>query len=68
MLEVIPLQIQDLVFPFAELHEVPFGPFLLPVWVPLDGSTTISGLTMPLSFVSSAKLQKERKIDVYSKQ
>jgi len=33
---VIPLQVQD----FVELHEIPVGPFLQPVEVPLDGSTT----------------------------
>lgn len=28
VIDIISLQMQDLVFPFAELHEIPFGPFL----------------------------------------
>ncbi|KAK4824703.1 hypothetical protein QYF61_017929 [Mycteria americana] len=38
---VIPSQLQDFPFPFVELPEVPVSPFLQPVKVPLNGSTTI---------------------------
>jgi len=38
---VTPLQLQDLALPIVEFHEVPVSPFLQPVGVPLDGSTTL---------------------------
>lgn len=38
---VVRLQLQGLAFPLVELHEFPVGPFLQPVEVPLDGSTSI---------------------------
>jgi len=37
---VIPPQVQGLAFPFADLQRTPVHPFLQPVWVPLNGSTT----------------------------
>ncbi|KAK4831783.1 hypothetical protein QYF61_019096, partial [Mycteria americana] len=38
---VVPPQVQDFALPLVELHEVPASPFLQPVQVPLDGSTTL---------------------------
>lgn len=35
LIGVFPPQVQELAFPFAELHKVPVGPFLQPVDVPL---------------------------------
>lgn len=38
---VVPSQGQDFALPLVELHEGPVGPFLQPVQVPLDISTTL---------------------------
>jgi len=38
---VVPLQVQNFALLIIELHDVPGGPFLQPVMVPLDGSTTL---------------------------
>ena len=35
---VVSLQVQDFAFALAEFCKGPVGPFLQPVWVPLDGS------------------------------
>ena len=49
---IIASQVQD----FVELCWVPVSPFLQPVEVSLNGSTTVWSMNIPLSFVSFADL------------
>lgn len=49
-----PPQLQDLALAFAELHDIPVGPFLQSAEVPLDGSTASGSSTTPPSSVLSA--------------
>jgi len=41
MPEIVPSQVQDFAFSLVELREVPVSPFLQPVKVILNGSTTL---------------------------
>ena len=54
--EVIPLQVQDFVFSFDGLHEIPVSPFLQPVEVPLDGSMTLWCISRSSQFCVISKL------------
>lgn len=38
---MIPSQMQDFVFAFVELHDIPVRPFLQPVKVPLNSSPAL---------------------------
>ncbi|KAF1440525.1 Zinc finger RNA-binding protein, partial [Pygoscelis papua] len=53
---VVPRWLQNFALPLVELHEIPIGPFLQPVEVPLDGSTTLWHISHSSQFVSSANL------------
>lgn len=46
---ILPL-VQDLAFSFAEIHEIPVGPFLVPVGVPLSGHTAIWCISLSFQF------------------
>ena len=50
---VIPPQLQDFVFPFVELYEVPVGPFLQPV---SNGSTSVWSISHSFQFCIMYKL------------
>ena len=52
--EVVPPQ--DFALPLVELHEVPASPFLQPVEVPLDGSTTLWPISQSSQFCVICKL------------
>lgn len=49
-----PPQLQHLAFAFAELHDIPVGPFLHSTEVPLGGITASGASTTPLSSSFSA--------------
>ena len=53
---IVPPQGQDFALPFAELHEVPLGPFLQLDEILLDGSTTLWCISAPPRLASSADL------------
>lgn len=46
---ILPL-VQDLAFPYAEIHEIPVGPFLLPVGVPLSDHAAIWCISLSFQF------------------
>ena len=52
---VVLLQGQDFALPFADLREVPVGPFLQPVEVPLHGSTPIQSVNYSFQFSITCK-------------
>lgn len=56
MHKVIPLEVQNFTFPFVVLLEIPLGPVLQPVQVPLKGSTTISCTSHSTQFYIMCKL------------
>jgi len=64
VLGVIPFQGQDLTSSFAELHEVPVGPFLQPVQVPLDDSMTLWCTSYSLQFCICCKLAEGERCSV----
>ncbi|KAK4811170.1 hypothetical protein QYF61_019801 [Mycteria americana] len=45
ILGIAPMQVQDLALGFVELQEVPMGPLLKPVQVPLDGIPSLKRIT-----------------------
>jgi len=53
---VVPPHMQDFALPSVELHEVPVSPFLQPVQVSLDGSTTLSRVSYFSPFCVICKL------------
>ena len=52
----VPPQVQDCALLFVELDEVPVSPFLQPVVVPLDGSTTVGCISHSSQFDVICKL------------
>lgn len=53
MLGGCPAQVQDLAFGIIGLHEVFTYPSLKPVWVPLDGISSLQHVAAPqLGFIS----------------
>lgn len=53
---VIPMQVQEFIFLFAVLHEIPFSPFFQPVEIPLNISTTLWFINCFSEFFLSSKL------------
>jgi len=49
---------QDLVFSFIELHEVPLGPFFHPVQILLNGSTTSWCISDSFQYLFPADLMR----------
>jgi len=52
---VIPPQVQVFALPLVELHEAPDSPFLWPVKVPLNGSTTLWHISQSSQFLIFSK-------------
>lgn len=55
---IVPSQMQNFAFVFAELHEVPVGLFLQPVETPLNGSRALQQISSFPQFNIIHKLAK----------
>lgn len=62
---VILPPVKDFIFSFAELHQIPLCPYLQPLEVPLNDSTTMKRISHSLWFVMSAKLLRVHSVPSY---